>query len=291
MARKFTVLAFGLLLLDFAGCQMAHKSVDHAETPLSATALLGSPRAMYSGVRDVHPDISRRFIAIRHKLEILSTDSELPKSLESVLNFCRSIQCELIASNLTARTPDSSASGSIAMRVSPQDFPKLFAQAEKQGNIVQHITETEDKTSEVVDTEAKLRNLTVYRDNLRAMLGKPGVTVEDLVEIQEKLTDVQSQLDSETATRKILVNETEKIGIEINFLVERTPRSRSGLTPIWQAIRDSGSNLGESLATLTMVVVAVIPWIVVIVPTIWLVTRIWRKFRFKRSMPAPSPSS
>jgi len=163
MARKFTALVFGLLLLDFAGCQMAHKSVDHAETALSATALLGSSRAMYSGVLDVHPDISRRFIAIRHKLEILSTDSELPKSLESVLIFCRSIQCELIASNLTARTPDSSASGSITMRVSPQDFPKLFAQAEKQGNIVQHITETEDKTSEVVDTEARSQTQEPYR--------------------------------------------------------------------------------------------------------------------------------
>jgi hypothetical protein len=66
------------------------------------------------------------------------------------------------------------------MRVAPQDFAKLFAQAEKQGNVVQHTTESEDKTSAVVDTEAKLKNLTAYRDSLRVMLAKPSLSVKDL---------------------------------------------------------------------------------------------------------------
>ena len=128
-----------------------------------------------------------------------------------MLSFCGTIQCQVFASSLTARARDSSASGSIATRNAPQDFAKLFAQVEKQGNIVQHTTESEDKTSAVVDTEAKRKNLTAYGDSLRAMLGKSGVTVKDLLQIQEKLTDVQSQLDSETATRKLLANETERL--------------------------------------------------------------------------------
>jgi hypothetical protein len=59
----------------------------------------------------------------------------------------------------------------------------------KQGSIVQHTTETEDRTSAVVDTDAKLKNLTAYRDSLRTMLGKSSVSVKDLVEIQEKLAE------------------------------------------------------------------------------------------------------
>ena len=159
----------------------------------------------------------------------------------------------------------------------------MFAQAEKQGNIVRHSTETEDKTSEVVDTEAKLKNLGAYRDSLRTMLSRPSVSVKDLIEIQEKLSEVQSELDSEAATRKILANETEKIAIEMQFLVERKSSSRSGFAPIWDAIRESGSNLGESVATLIMVVVAIIPWLLVVVLAIWLFVRIWRRFRRKRS--------
>jgi hypothetical protein len=229
----------------------------------------------------VLPDASHRFIAVRHKVEILSREAELPKGWESIISFCASIQCEVTASSLTARTRDFSASGSIVMRVAPQDFAKLFAQAEKQGNVVQHTTESEDKTSAVVDTEAKLKNLTAYRDSLRAMLAKPSLSVKDLVEIQEKLSEVQSELDSETATRKILANETEKIAVEINFRIERQSKRQSGLTPIWDALRDSGSNLGESLATLIMVVVAVIPWLVVFVLALWLLRKLWRKRRGK----------
>jgi hypothetical protein len=40
--------------------------------------------------------------------------------------------------------------------VSPEDLKKLLAYLEKHGSIVQHTTETEDKTSVVVDTEAKI---------------------------------------------------------------------------------------------------------------------------------------
>jgi Domain of unknown function (DUF4349) len=221
----------------------------------------------------VLPDTSHRFIAVGHKVEILSGEAELPKGWESIISFCASIQCEVTASSLTARTRGFSASGSIVMRVAPQDFAKLFAQAEKQGNVVQHTTESEDKTSAVVDSEAKLKNLTAYRDSLRAMLAKPSLSVKE----------VQSEPDSETANRKILANETEKIAVEINFRIERQAKRPSGLTPIWDALRDSGCNLGESLATLIMVMVAVIPWLVLFALAIWLLRKLWRQRRGKIS--------
>ena len=40
------------------------------------------------------------------------------------------------------------------------------------------------KTTAVVDTEARIKNLTGFRDNLRAMLAKPSATVKDSVDIQ-----------------------------------------------------------------------------------------------------------
>jgi len=281
------VLVFLVAVVLAVGC--AHKasmSVDRAGTDMVLGAFSASPRASVHFNMAEDNASPQRFIAVRHKIAVLSTEADLPKSWESIVKYCATIQCEVTSSNLTARTRDLSASGTITMRIAPQDFPKMFLQAEKQGNIVQHTTQTEDKTSNVVDTEAKLKNLSAYRDSLRTMLSKPSVSVKDLIEIQEKLSEVQSELDSESATRKILANETEKISVEITFLVERPSHSRSGFAPIWDAIRDSGSNLGESLATLIMVVIAVIPWLLVLVPTIWLLARLWRKFRVKRTQPS-----
>ncbi len=164
---------------------------------------------------------------------------------------------------------------------------KAVAHVDKLGKIAQHTTEREDKTAVVVDTDAKIKNLTTFRDNLRAMLMKPSATVKDLVEIQQQLTETQSQLDSETAQRKILANETEKTAVEISFRVERSSGDTTGFAQIRTALRESGSVLADSTASLITVIVAVIPWLILVVPAAWFSMRAWRKLRRKRAVSLP----
>jgi len=230
---------------------------------------------------------ARRFIAISHKLQIVAAESQLQKSWESVSNFCSTIHCEILNSSITSRTRDSQPSASITLRVAPEDLPKLMEHLEKQGTIVQHTTESEDKATAVVDTEARIKNLTGFRDNLRAMLAKPSATVKDSVDIQQQLTEVQSNLDSETAQRKILANETEKVAVVISFRIERTADGGGGFNVIGDALRESGSVLAESIAQLITVVVAVIPWLIVILPLLWLLRKRWRKYRKSRRADQP----
>jgi hypothetical protein len=82
------------------------------------------------------------------------------------------------------------------------------------------------------------------------MLAKPSARVQDLIEIQKQLTETQSQLGSETAQRKILANETEKIAVEISLRVETSRGSPHGLAQIWSALRESGDTLADSTASL-----------------------------------------
>jgi hypothetical protein len=236
------------------------------------------------------PD-SQRFIAVRHKLQIVASETQLPKAWESVINFCATLHCEVLNSSITARTRESLPSAAITLRVAPEDAQKLMDQVEKQGSVVQHITASEDKTSEVVDTDAKIKNLTSFRDNLRTMLAKPSAAVKDSVEIQQQLTDIQSQLDSETAQRKILANQTEKIAVEISFRIERNPDGSGGFKVIGDALRESGAVLAESTASLIIVIVVVIPWLIVIVPVFWVLRKMWRKFRGSRHADRPPTAS
>jgi hypothetical protein len=110
------------------------------------------------------------------------------------------------------------------------------------------------------------------------------------VEIQQQLTEVQSQLDSETAQRKILTNETEKVAVEISFRIERNTDAGGGLKVIGDALRESGSALVESTASLITAVV-VIPWLIVIVPVLWVLRKTWRKFRRDRRADRPPTAS
>ncbi len=224
-----------------------------------------------------------RYLAVRQKLVVVAPSTELAKSLEAVIAFCGTIQCEVVSSNITSQTGELAPSGSVSLRVRPGDVDKLLVYVGKQGKVAQHATETEDKTTNVVDTDARIKNLTEFRDNLRKMLTRPAVSVKDLVEIQGKLEEVQAELDGETARRKDLANETEKVAVEIEFRADRTTASVSAFRPIAEALHDSASVLSESLASLITVVVAVIPWLIVIVPGGWFLVRLWRRVRRKRA--------
>ncbi len=205
-----------------------------------------------------------RFVAVRHKLEIVEAGSGLAKSIEAVVAFCGTIP------------------GNITARVAPQDLTKFLDFVGKQGKIAQHATESEDKTAAVVDVEAKLKNQTEFRDSLRRMLTKPGVSVADLLQIQEKLAEAQAELDSEATQRKVLANETEKVYVEIAFHAEQRTISRGSFASVGEALRDFGSVLGDSLAVLITAVAAIIPWLIVIIPGLWFLIKAVRLFRERR---------
>jgi hypothetical protein len=58
-----------------------------------------------------------------------------------------------------------------------------------------------------------------------------------------------------------------------------------------QQFRESGSVLGESIASLITVVVAIIPWLIVAVPLLWPPRKMWRKFRRGRRADRPPTAS
>ncbi|HEX9222974.1 MAG TPA: DUF4349 domain-containing protein [Candidatus Acidoferrales bacterium] len=282
MLRKCGTLVLGSLLLVTAGCEKAVKVSESKQ--VSAFAMAGVPEE--NAVRFAGGGAagnSQRFVATRHKLEVIASESNLPKAWESVIAYCGTIECTVVSSNLVAQRRDAPPFGSMSLRVSPGDLKKLFDQVEKHGQVVGHATESEDKTTTVLDTDARIKNLTSFRDSLRTMLAKSSASVKDLVEIQQQLTEVQSQLDSETAQRKILANETEKVAVEISIGVERSGRGRSAWTPIGDALRESGSDFAASVAWLITAIVTIIPWFVLIAPLGWLVIKFWRRFRRKTS--------
>jgi len=231
------------------------------------------------GELTVYAAESRRFVAIKHSLEVIAGEQNLQKAWQAVIDYCGTLSCEVVSSSITTKTPQIMPSGRIALRVVPDDLKKVLAYVETQGTVAEHSTESEDKTGIVLDTEAKIKNLTAFRDNLRAMLSRSSVTVKDAIEIQERLTTVQSQLDSETAGRKVLANETEKVAVDISFRVDLPLTGGSGFNKILSALRESGSVLAESTAWLILAVMTFLPWLIVIVPLGWLVVRWVRRWK------------
>jgi hypothetical protein len=273
MNRRIVALTLAGLGLVAVSCE-EKKAAPAAERVATATMVT-------AGAGTAAPE---HFIAERHKLEVVAPESELQKSWAGIVAFCGTIQCEVVSSSITTRTGELEPSGSLLLRVVPGGLQKVLDRLEGAGQIAIHTTERVDKTTEVTDTEAKLKNLTSFRDSLRGMLAKPSATVKDLVEIQQQLADTQAQLDSETARRKILANETEKVAVDISFRVARTSARGGAFSEIRTAMRESGSVLADSVATLITVIVAAIPWLILIVPGLWLLAKVWRRLRRNRKV-------
>lgn len=295
--RKIVVMTLALTVTWTEGCYKASKSpsrsVDRsmmntqANLSPSVTHLRGG---IIGGVAGGHAPTftlsevsayaaeSQRFVATKNTLEMIAKENELQKAWQAVVDYCGTISCEVLSSNITNKTQDL-PSGHIALRVQPDQLKKLLAFVESQGRVAAHSTESEDKTGQVVDTEARIKNLTTFRDNLRAMLSRPSVIVKDAIEIQGQLTEVQSQLDSETAGHKALVSETEKVAVDISFRVEAPRNNRGGLRQIWNVLRDSGSILAASTAWLIMAVMTLLPWVVVVGLLVWFTVRRVQQWR------------
>lgn len=289
MNRRLIAILLGSLLLAAPGCKKKEAFVAGAPAPsaemLSVTADRSPAGGLVGAASSSAPPAqgTQRYIAESHEVYIVTSEADLEKSWNSVVAFCGTIQCEIVSSKLINRASGETPSGAISLRVVPQDLSKILTEAQSVGKVTQHTTGREDKTTEVVDTEAKLKNLQTFRDNLRAMMSKPSATVRDLIEIQQQLTETQSEIDSETTQRKILANETEKIAVELNFNVEDSLSSRGAFAPIRTALRESGSVLLESTADAITLVFAATPWLLLIIAVIWILVRIWRRRKRMRA--------
>src|SRR5215470_8181596 len=121
MNRRFVVLSLAVLM-SIAGC-----SYKKAQAP-AFSGYMGSKPMMA-----VFAASPQRYIAERHKLEIITPESDLQKSWESTVAYCGTIQCEVVSSSITTRVGDSQPSGVITLRVAPDDFKKLLGSVEKLG--------------------------------------------------------------------------------------------------------------------------------------------------------------
>src|SRR5215472_16341170 len=102
MNRRFVVLIDAALMSIATGCSKKAAMVSGGGgSALMMEALAASPQ---------------RYIAERHKVEIITPESDLQKAWESTVAYCGTIQCEVVSSSITMRVGDSQPSGVIALR-------------------------------------------------------------------------------------------------------------------------------------------------------------------------------
>ncbi len=221
----------------------------------------------------------RRYLALHHSLRIQTVAQGAEQAWRQANQACLAAGCDVLASTLEQEDTRRPARASLEARVPPAQLEPFLKQLGGLGTVRQHSKTAEDKTDEVLDTEARLKNMTAYRDRLRQMLLTPNAKLQELIEVERELVKVQSDLDSLASRRKALANLTDKVLVSIGFSELASESRLPAWYPVRSALDDAGRMLGSSVGGLITTVVAVLPWAALLGGLFAATRAVWRRRR------------
>ena len=223
----------------------------------------------------------KKYIALRHHLQIETPADKMQAAFDAAIAHCAALNCQLLSANYNKVTPYSPPSASLYVRIPPRNVEIFLTGLAKNGEVMQHGRDSEDKTSQVVDTDARIKNLSELRDRLRLMLTDKAAKFKDIIDVERELANTQSQLDALNSMRKILSQETDLVAVNIDFVATQGITEQGFFAPVARALKDAGRVMMESFGSVITFVMSAIPWLLIGIPLIWLVRRVWMKIKTK----------
>ena len=222
---------------------------------------------------------AERYIALRHALMVETSPAKMQAAFDATVAHCEQLNCQIISANYNRETPYSPPSASLSVRIPPRSVAIFLTGLAKNGEVLQHHRDSEDKTDAVIDAEARIKNLTEFRDNLRAMMRDKSAKFKDLIEVQRELVETQSQLDAIQGVRKVLAQETELVAVNIDFSAQQGITEQGFFAPVARALDEAGRIMMGSIASMITFFVTVLPWLLFGIPMLLLARKAWRKLR------------
>ena len=274
------------LLLVACGQQQSASAPEMARAPapmakMAADAMLGGAEQSLTEYSEPNTTQAKKYIALRHHLNVELSATALQAGFEAAVKHCEALQCQILSANFNKETPYNPPSASLSARVPPRNVAVFLTGLAKSGDITQHGREAEDKTNQVVDADARIKNLTELRDRLRLMLNDKSAKFKDIIDVERELANTQSQLDSIVSVRKILSLETDLVAVNVDFSAKQGITEQGFFSPVARALKDAGRVMMESLAAVITFVMTALPWLLIGIPGLIIIGKVWKKLKAK----------
>lgn len=285
--KKYSLIGIICIGIALAGCGNQNAS---SEAPESAS--LAAPIGKMAMAKDASnsaeqsltemsepaaDNVAKKYIALRHHLQIETVAENMQANFDAALKHCEALNCQLLSANYNRETEYSPPSASLSVRLPPRNVPIFLSGLAKNGEVLQHNRDSEDKTIQVVDAEARIKNLTDLRDRLRLMLHDKTAKFKDIIDVERELANTQGELDSIASVRKMLALETDLVAVNIDFTAAQGVTEQGFFAPVARALKNAGQVLMESIGQVITFVVAAIPWLFIGIFALWIVRKFWRR--------------
>ncbi|MEL7975945.1 DUF4349 domain-containing protein [Isoptericola sp. F-RaC21] len=159
----------------------------------------------------------------------------------------------------TAATDDSPGSASLTVRVPADRMTGAVEALDTLGTVETVDVQSTDVTGEGQDLDARIGALTTSTDRLRDLMKTAGST-EDLLQVEQELSDRQADLDALTAQRQRLSDQVAMSTLDVQIVPEPVAAAQSrggflgGLASGWGA-------LVTTVQTVVLVLGVLLPWL------------------------------
>ena len=164
-----------------------------------------------------------------------------------------------VSDTRTTTSDGSQASAMISVRVPAAAFEQLMGDASKLGDVRSTTTSGQDATAQFTDIDAQLTALTSTRDQFLLVLGE-AKNVNDILQVQDRITQVQIQIDQLEGQKRLLDNQTSFGTLSVTFL---EPGATAAAPPA-----DDNKDLGDAWRSARNSFVDGIEWIVSVTGTL-----------------------
>ena len=160
-------------------------------------------------------------------------------------------------------------SANMTVRIPAENLAGFLQHVEGISNVVSKQQSQENVTLQYVDTESRVAALQAERDRLMELLEQAG-DLSDLLQIEERLTDVLYELESTTARLRSLDNQVSYATVEL-YIDEVRIYTQTEKQTVWQRI---GAGFGENLRQIGEDLVDFFVWLITYSPQLIIIAGI-----------------
>ena len=264
------ILGFAFVCLaGMTACNRNGHAISEPQMLAVAGAPLRTELAQASGNPSARGTVSRE-----HSVTIEVPESDLHSSFQRLSDRCTADtanHCTILQSDVSS---GQFSTGLIKLRIDPKAVEDLIGFAAGLGRLEHRSTQVEDMAEAIQDTQSRIEMLTTYRKQLLELQAKAGTNIDAAIKVASELSTVQSNLEQATGQAAYQAKRTTTDVVTIRFWV-------TGQNAFWRPIRDSVQNffgnLSEGISQAITAVAYILPWLLVVIPGLYLVRFLWRR--------------
>ncbi|HZJ57102.1 MAG TPA: DUF4349 domain-containing protein [Clostridia bacterium] len=171
------------------------------------------------------------------------------------------------------------------IRIPNKKFEQFNNEVGELGNLITKEISGEDVTGQYLDTQARVKSLTIQEERLLSILERAEI-LQDIIELESELSRVRYEIENYTGTLKGLekmVNFS-RVNVDVYEVKEIKPTEPEPETlgeRIAHAFKDSLKGMGRFLENMTIFLAGALPFFVLLIPLGWIIWLLgaWLKSR------------